>query len=196
MEPTKKVADPNRWKPGKYKGKPIDWMVTKTQAGLPQVSVLFEYLQPGTMPGTTESRQLTWFGSFKGGALERTLEVLALLGLRQAPYPAMETGRDGKALDENAEVELVVEHRIKDGGEMRAGISWVNRIGGRGLQSKFEGAEAAEIFAQANQDFLAYMQKEGLQPVKPSTATPGKAPTIADNIASGTGTLSEDDLPF
>lgn len=182
-------ADPNRWKPGKYKAKAVDWNCSKTKEGLPQAVVLFDYQQPGPSPGTTEARQLMWFGSFKGGALERTLETLAMLGLRQPPYPAMEKGRDGKALDENIEVEIVVEHRLNNQtGQLRAGISWVNNIGGRALESKLAEGEGTVVFAEANTAFEAYLAREGITAAKP---------TLAQEIANKTpGTLSEDDIPF
>jgi hypothetical protein len=188
-----KISDPNRWKPGKYKAKPIDWMVTKTKAGLPQVSVLFAYEQPGEMPGSKEAREITWYGSFKGGALERTLESLEMLGLRQAPYPAMETGREGTALDINAEVEIVVEHRADLQGVRRAGVAWVNQIGGRGLQSKLEGTEGQQVFAEVNQAYLNYLKSKGIEPKAAAQAAPAAA---AQPGATMQGSLNEDDIPF
>jgi hypothetical protein len=201
----KKVVDPSKWKPGSYKARPIDWMVTKTAAGLPQVSVLFEYEQAGDMPGTLEKRQLTWYGSFKGGAQERTIESLAMLGLRQPPYPAMESGREGKALDEAAEVEIVVEHRKDLNGVTRAGVAWVNRIGGRGLQSKLEAGEGNQVFAEANQAFEAFLKANPLPPRAGAPAATGQAQatgsqggaTKAAPLTGGpTPSFTEDDIPF
>lgn len=186
-----KAANPDKWKPGKYKAKAIDWGVTKTSAGLPQVSVLFEYQQPGDMPGVQEVRQLIWFGSFKEKAAERSMEVLEMLGLKQAPYPAMEIGREGKALDETIEVEVVVEHRVDLKGVRRAGIAWVNRLGGRGIDSRLEQGEGAQVFAPVNDAYLNYLRSKGVQPQQPKQ-------TIADQIHApkAQGTLGDDDIPF
>lgn len=191
---TPKIANPDRWKPGKYKAKPIDWMATKTKAGLPQVAVLFEYKQPGEMPGAPEeSRQLTWYGSFKGGALERTIENLELLGLKQPPYPAMESGREGGALDIETEVEIVVEHRIDQNGVRKAGVSWVNRLGGAGLESKLTPGEGQAVFAEANQAFLAHLQSKG---IKAPAAAPAQAQKGPAAPPAAQGNLGEDDIPF
>jgi hypothetical protein len=192
---TKATSNPDRWKPGKYKAKPVDWMATKTQAGLPQVTVLFEYEQDGDMPGKKETRQLSWYGSFKGGALERTIESLEMLGLRQPPYPAMESGREGGALDVNAEVEIVVEHRIHNG-VRRAGVAWVNRVGGRAMESKLEAGEGQQVFAEANQAFLAYMQQKGIQPKAAAPAAAAAQPGTIGATPPPQGNLGDDDIPF
>lgn len=202
MEPQTqaKTSNPDRWKPGKYSpAKPVDWMVTKTNAGLPQVAVLMEYKQPGDMPGTEEVKQLTWYGSFKDGALERTLEILEMLGLRQPPYPAMESGREGAALDVNAEAEVVVEHRVDQKGVRRAGVAWINRVGGRGIDSKLQPGEGAQVFAQANQAFTGYLAAKGIKVEAPAAAAPAAAAplqNLGQQIASGTANFSPEDVPF
>lgn len=180
------ATNPDKWKPGRYKAHALDWGVTKTKAGLPQVIVLFEYEQS---PG--ERRELMWFGSFKDGALARTEDTLFMLGLRQAPYPAMESGRDGKALDEKAEVEIVVEHRLDQNGVKRAGISWVNPLGGRGIDSKLAQGEGQAMFAQANQSFMAKLMQEGAQ------VQQAAGPTQQSKITQPQqGTLDDADIPF
>lgn len=186
QEQTKKVSDPNRWKPGKYRAKAVDWLTSKTKDGSPQVDILFEYQQPGEQPGSTEQRQMIWYGSFKGGARERTMETLFNLGLR-GPVSTLETGRDGKALDAEKEVEIVVEHRVYNG-ILRAGIAWVNEIGGRGLQNKLAEGESKALFADIDQEFLATLAQKGAE-VKGAPATPAQKTAPA-------ATLSEEDIPF
>lgn len=197
-QPAKITKDPNHWTPGKYRAKAIDWACTKTAENLPQVTVLFGYEQPGKMPGTVEPRQLMWFGSFKGGALERTIESLFALGLRQAPYPAMESGHNGKALDINAEVEIVVEHRANTKtGEIRAGIQWVNSLD-RGMMKKLDGNEAASMFAPVNDQFAAYLAGRGVTPSAPQASTGAVANS---GPMPGMGVMeqprfTENDIPF
>jgi hypothetical protein len=187
VEQEPRIIDPNKWKPGKYRAKALDWGVGKTKAGLPQVIILFEYNQQGDAPGTTESRQLMWFGSFKEKARERTLGVLVNLGLR-GPVSTMENGRDGKALDETKEVEIVVEHRADESGKIRAGVAWVNEIGGRGVQSKLAEGEAKALFADVDAAFMATLAEKGIEMAKPAQ-TPAQA-------AAPAGTLTDEDVPF
>jgi hypothetical protein len=188
---TRAAADPDKWKPGKYKAKAVDWGASKSKEGLPQAVVLFEYQQPGAGPGVTEHRQLMWFGSFKGGARERSLETLMSLGLR-GPVSEIELGRDGKALDPELEVEVVVEHRIYNN-VRKAGIAWVNQVGGRGIaRDKFAPDEARALFADIDQEFMATLMAKGLTPKsQPQAAhqTPGQQ-------AMQTGMFNEEDIPF
>lgn len=193
----KTPVDHTKWTPGKYKAKPIDWGTAKTAEGLPQVKVLFTYTQKNPTTGADEAKDLMWFGSFKGGALERTMETLFGLGLRQNPA-SMESGRDGKALDETVEVEIVVEHRIDNKGQMRAGISWVN-FGNRKMGS-LDPNESKTVFAQANAEYMNFLAKQGVHASAPAGAT------VAGLPANGTPNLAaqlqqapqmtESDLPF
>lgn len=185
-----RVADPDRWRPGKFKAKAVDWGVSKTNAGLPQVVILFEYLQQN-QEGVTESRQLMWFGSFKGGARERTLETLVNLGLR-SPVSTMEQGRNGAALDPDKEVEIVVEHRIGQDGMRRAGISWVNELGGRGVKSNIADGEAQALFSDVDSEFMATLIAKGLPVIHKGS---GNGQTVAQQ-AQMQGMFNEADIPF
>lgn len=190
--PEQRVIDPDKWKPGKYTAKAVDWGVSKTKEGLPQVIVLFEYAQTGSLGANPETRQLMFFGSFKGGAKERTLETLLNLGLR-GPVVSLETGRDGKALDHEQEVEIVVEHRVFND-QKRAGIAWVNKLGGRGIQQKLDSNEAKTLFSDLDNEFLATLAAKGLKP-KVTLAVCGGTKTIAQKVQEQ-GTLGEGDIPF
>jgi|SRR5665213_1304371 len=199
----KTPVDHTKWSPGKYKAKAIDWGTAKTKEGLPQAKVLFTYIQKNPTTGAEEAKDLMWFGSFKGGALERTMETLFGLGLRADPS-TMDSGRDGKALDETVEVEIVVEHRVDQTGQMRAGISWVNS--GNRKMGSLDAQEAQQVFAQANAEYRIFLAKQGVSPnaTAPAGATAagaprngaGPAPTIAQAIAAPASTMTEEDLPF
>jgi len=190
-------VDHTKWAPGKYKAKAIDWGTAKTAAGLPQAKVLFTYMQKNPLTGAEEAKDLMWFGSFNGGALERTMETLFGLGLRSDPS-TMDSGRDGKALDETVEVEIVVEHRIDNKGQMRAGISWVN-FGNRKMGS-LDANEAQTVFAQANAEYRIFLSKQGVQPKPAAGATAAGVPSNGTpNLAAQlqqAPQMTESDLPF
>lgn len=181
----KTPIDHTRWKVGKFRAKPLDWGIDKTKEGLPQVKVLFTYLQKNDA-GVDENRELTWFGSFKGGALERTMETLENLGLRTKPSD-LESGRDGKALDELTEIEIVVEHRSYNG-TTKAGIAWVN--GGSRKLSDLEPGEAKALFAEVDAIYANAIAKSRGAAAKPANGSANLASTIAQP------TMNESDLPF
>lgn len=181
---TKKIVDPNKWKPGKYKAKPIDWGVTKDKSGNPRVMVLFEYQQKNDH-GQDERSTIMWYGSFNGGARERTMESLMYMGLKTGPS-ALEAGPEGKALDENNQVEIVIQHRSFEG-VVRAEVAWVNALGGRGIESTLAKGEAQSLFAGIDAEYKAMLSRDGQKPAE--NKTPAQQ-------AMTQGTFSEEDIPF
>lgn len=159
---------------GTYMAKPVDWGISKTQAGLPQVAITFRY----------EHGDLNWYGSFKDTVVERTVDTLILLGLKGT----LETLADGipsKALDPEKEVEIVVEHRPDQKGSMRAGIAWVNDPGRTSIK-KIEKGEASSLLSGINAVLIQRRQAAGVQVSAPAPAT--QAPPQS--------TFSTDDVPF
>lgn len=133
------MAELPKHKPGTYLAKAADWSITKTQSGLPQVSVLFRYQEDASSP-----RELIWWGSFKETVVERTIETLVALGLK-GPLEGLAEGLPGGALSTEKLMEIVVEHRQDNSGNVRAGISWVNDPQRkRNLGTPMSKAEAAQ----------------------------------------------------
>lgn len=106
--------------PGSYTGKLIDWAVTQTKAGMPQIVCMFEYLQDG------KPLRLSWFGSFQDKAVQRTFDTLRFLGLKGNDLSVLADGVQGKGLEVGKVANIVVEIRTDLNGKPRAGISWVN----------------------------------------------------------------------
>jgi hypothetical protein len=132
-------------KPGRYKAKVIDHGISKTKAGDPQAVVRFEF------ETTTGYRELTWFGSFKEGALEHTVRALVNCGLKGAnPASALEIGK---------EVSIVVEIDKDQKGEDRNVVRWVNSLGG--ITNKIDQREANALLERFSGVVMALKEKEG-----------------------------------
>lgn len=175
----KKVVDPNQWKPGTYKAKPVDWAVGEDKSGNPRVMVLFDYMQGD------EQKSIMWFGSFTGGARERTMESLMFMGLTKGPS-ALAEGVEGKALDSSHEVSIVVKHEADLNGVIRARVSWVNA--GRSLKTAIEPARVKSLFGQLDAEYASKLAANGIMPGSASK-TPGQQ-------AMEQGNLTEQDVPF
>lgn len=106
--------------PGSYPAKLIDWAITETKAGDPQVACMFSYVQDG------KPLTLTWYGSFKEKAVQRTLDTIKMLGLKGTDLSILADGCQGKGLDLSKSVEIVVEVNADMLGRQRAQIKWVN----------------------------------------------------------------------
>lgn len=100
--------------PGTYNAKVLSHAISETKAGLPQAVVKFTFEAAGT------AHTLTWFGSFKEGALPHTIKALLACGL-QGNNP-------GGALEIGKEVLIVVEDDKGEDGKTRNKISWVNAV--------------------------------------------------------------------
>lgn len=131
-------------KPGKYRGKLIDWAVTETRGGAPQIACMFEYVQDG------KPLALTWYGSFLDTVIDRTDEVLKFLGFQGIDYSVLADGPDGKGLTLNAEALVTVETRLDLKGVMRAGISFVNDPTRATFTKKLDRAAASKAFERVS----------------------------------------------
>ncbi len=126
-------------KPGSYPGKLIDWGITSTKDGLPQVVCMFEYLQDG------RALRLNWFGSFKEKPYQRTIDALKFLGLQTHDLSLLADGIPGKALTLGQMAEIVVEIRPNLTGKMTAGIAWVNNPHEPNIAKKLSRDQAAQL---------------------------------------------------
>lgn len=122
--------------PGSYPAKLVDWAITQTKAGEPQVVCMFQYVQDG------KPLSLNWFGSFKEKAVQRTLDTIKLLGLKGTDLSILADGCQGKGLELGKQVEIVVEIKPDMTGKIRAGISWVNDPQRATLTKKLDRATA------------------------------------------------------
>jgi hypothetical protein len=140
-------------KPGRYKARLIDHGVSKTKAGDPQAVARFEF---ETSAGY---REMTWFGSFKEGAIEHTLRALVTMGLKGSnPAGALEIGR---------EVSIVISVDKDEKGVERNRINWVNSLGG--IQNKVDQREASAMLERYSGAVMALKERDGV-PVEKKAA--------------------------
>jgi hypothetical protein len=158
-------------KPGTYIARPVDWAITKTKAGLPQVCVCFRY-------NDGVDKDIVWYGSFKDTVVERTVDTLISMGL-QGSLETLADGCLGTALSKEKPMEIVVEHRQDMSGKLQAGVAWVNDPAKSRLSGKVEKAEAAMLLSGYN---AILMQRKPQQQ--------------SDFLKQGQAEMAASELPF
>lgn len=134
--------------PGTYVAKVVSHAISETKGGDPQAAITFGF----------DGHTLTYFGSFKPGALKFTIQALLACGLKgQNPAGALEIGK---------EVSIVVADEVGQDGVSRTKIKWVNKLGGvknviaedaaRAKLSALEGAVMAAREEQGVQDEIPF----------------------------------------
>lgn len=132
-------------KPGRYKAVIVEHGITPTKSNDPQVAIRFGF---ETKDGY---RELNWFGSFKGGALEHTLKALVVCGLQGTnPAGPLEIGK---------EVSITVEIGEDRNGKDRNIVRWVNSFGGIG--KKIDGLTATAMLDQYSGAVMALKERLG-----------------------------------
>lgn len=106
------------------------------QKGSMQVAVRFQFVG-----GELEGEQMTWIGSFTGGAAEITAKALRACGLRGNDVTAAATQ------ELTNEVELVVKHEEYEG-KTRARVAFVNALGGGFAMKKADNGALARLKAE------------------------------------------------
>ena len=154
---------------GSYLARPVDWGISKTKAGLPQVTVCFRY-----KGADGQDRDILWFGSFKDTVVERTVDTLMAMGLKGS-LETLADGVPGAALNSGSEMEIVIEHRVDQNGVKRAGVAWVNDPAKSRIE-KISKAEAGSLLSGVNAILMRKRQN--------------------DSAASAPDPASEPDLPF
>lgn len=107
---------------GRHMAKVIDYGLSETKAGDPQVRVRFKLDGDGS--------EITWFGSLKEGkAQEITVDALLVMGFTGSDLTALEGGSGSKVLNEEKSVSIVVEAETYNG-KTTSKVKWVNSIDG------------------------------------------------------------------
>lgn len=109
---------------GIYEAKIKDYTVSESGTGNPQVQIRFMFDAEGAQ------KELTWYGSFVGGAKDITLKSLLACGLQPQFFSQLHLLREGVAsnlLDLGKVLSIDVQEEPKqDGSGMRTIIRWVN----------------------------------------------------------------------
>src|SRR5690606_13826997 len=112
-------------KPGIYNAKLVDYYIGKTNQGLPQAELWFEFEAEGT------KRTMPYFGTFKEGkGREITLKALLVCGLRGNDPSILTLGKEGNGLELGKEVSITISQENDQDGRARNRIQWVNPLGG------------------------------------------------------------------
>ena len=110
--------------PGKYKARVLNYSVTLSKTGNPQVAIAFNVY---TTEDCSLGVEMNWWGSLHAGAKKFTLEALEVLGLRSPNHLALlPKGKSGGALDTNRLVQVTVD--IREGKKFPE-IRYINPIG-------------------------------------------------------------------
>jgi len=123
---------------GKHLAKLKDYAMTVTSSEKLQILLVFEF------EFNDQTKELTWYGSFKEGrAREITLDTLFLCGFSGEDLSILAELNTSGALDCDQQVQIVVELREDLQGKERLQISWVNPVGGAAFKNRLTRKEAA-----------------------------------------------------
>jgi len=130
---------------GKFQGKVKDYGVSETNAGNPQVYVQVQFEHEGAQ------KELTWYGSFVGGAKEITLRSLLACGLKPQHFGQLVNLRNGATsgmLDLNKAIEIDVheEPKYDDPTKMVTKVKWLNDPNFAPQIQKIDEAKNAQFF--------------------------------------------------
>lgn len=164
----------SQYKAGTFTAKVEDFGITTTKAGDPQVFVAFSV----DFDPNAEAVPMTWYGSFKGGALDITLKALAVLGLKGVPED-LAKGPSGDAIMLGTPAKVVVkEEPRQDGTGTYFKLAFVNSIHGRQGQAiqRMDGSQARAALAKLNlRGELERVRREN-----PDLNQPAPAPAAPD----------------
>lgn len=109
---------------GKFKAMVLDYGVSESKSGNPQVYIKLNVEAEGS------AKTLTWYGSFTGGAKDITLKTLINAGLQPQHYGQLANLNKGVAssmLDITKVLEADVQEEPKqDGSGVRTVVQWLN----------------------------------------------------------------------
>lgn len=129
---------------GNFEAKIKDYGVSETKSGNPQVYVRFYFEYEGAQ------KELTWYGSFVGGAKDITLKTLIYCGLKPQHYGQLTNlwnGVQSGMLDMEKVLVLDVQEEPKqDGSGMRTVVQWVNDPNVAPQIKKIDQAKNAQFF--------------------------------------------------
>ena len=135
---------------GVFQGTIKDYGVSETKGGNPQVFIKFGFEAEGA------EKELTWYGSFVGGAKDITLKTLIYCGLAPQMFSQLINFRNGVAsnmLDLNKVLSLDVQEEPKqDRSGMRTVIQWVNDPNSSPAIKKIDEAKNAQYFGSMGFD--------------------------------------------
>lgn len=186
------MSDTNLPKPGRYRGKVLDYCAKAQENGQPAIAIRVAFKD-----GDNFEHEVTWQGNLSQGTdptkkrpIEVTLETLEVCGFdfhKHKSLAIIAEGADSGALDLTREIMITVELTTWNGSQF-ARARFLNHVGG------FKGAMEQKDFVIKTQglnleaEIMKYRAKVPQQSAAPARASAnGSAPPMAANI---------DDIPF
>jgi hypothetical protein len=121
-----------KMQPGTYKAQVLNYTISQTKAGDPQVEVLFEYNDGDTTQVGGTHHQVRWWGSLKQGKGQewtlKTLDLLGFSGKTNEDFAKLADGFESGMLDPTREVSIVLEEDAKDDGRKFIFVKYVNDL--------------------------------------------------------------------
>lgn len=117
----------NQAQPGTYRARVVNYALSSTKAGNPQVEVLFEF------SSGSEHHQIRYWGQLSEKALPYTLKnlvTMGYLGTTNEDFSKLADGVESGIMDLSTEVELVLESEPNDQGKSYLKVKWINAPGG------------------------------------------------------------------
>lgn len=115
--------------PGTFKAKILNYTISNTKTGNPQVEILFGYNDGDTSSIGGTHHQITWWGHLTEKATPITLKALDAMGFKgktDEDFARLADGVEGGMLDIEKEVSLVLEEDTKEDGKKFVKVRWVN----------------------------------------------------------------------
>ena len=132
-------------KEGTYPAKVCDYGIGETKTGKPFVGLQFEVENEGRI-------NTRLFLTEK--ALDRTIKTLKRLGLSGDDLMVLVNGPEGKGLDMNREVEIVVEMEASDDGKEYPRVKWINSYGSLNTVSTSKAIEIVKNLKNGGDNLL------------------------------------------
>lgn len=115
--------------PGKYLARIIDYGITATKNGDPQIQIKFEFQNP-------EKAVMNWFGTLKEGkGRDITIKSLIACGIKSDDIAALADGPASQMLNMEKDLNLTVDYQTDDSGKVvekngkkSLKIQWVNSV--------------------------------------------------------------------
>ncbi len=122
----------NQIEPSTYRSRVVNYTISTTKAGNPQVEVLFEFSQGEGV--NASHHQMRWWGQMSEKALPYTLKNLITMGYRgtsNEDFAKLADGVESGMIDLSTEVDLVLENETnEETGKSFLKIKWINAPGG------------------------------------------------------------------
>lgn len=161
---------------GKHRAKAKAWALGETGTGKEQIGICFDFLD---LPG----EEMTWYGFFTDGTLERTIKSMRTCGWQGSDLTELDT------LGTN-EVTLVVEEEEypEGSGEFTLKVQWINGTGGLAMKKALDEGGIKSFAARMKAQILAvdpatasqHAKKPAAKKPAPRQAAPDDAPPHGD----------------